>query len=404
MTRAVAADQKDPDGQVAATAARTQSGASDPAAAVAPVAPVAHDAWFESEPLTRIEMIAELQRFKRRTWARPVPVIALAAVITAAITYKVANKPVVLEAEVVLALAEGSLATGKSTIPVDQLREYVSQVLLPDNKLAELIEKRDLFRLRKKLGPQYAIEELRSALEIEIWKNSFVYYAEEDYNAQKSARIGLTVKDSDPDRAYQLAHDLAAIAIRSAYTQRQQLASAISAQVAMMRDGIEDRMAKLADEISHKQFAIDSAEARGRSDLAGILRIDLAALNRQQRLAERQLTSIASSREALAGEITKAGLDMSLSIVGERKPERPTRTGFVLAMVIAVVGTGALVSAAMILGAFDSRVHDTDDVARLGLPVLGQVPRFAGDQVGAMSTRGAASTRVPSFVRWRFHR
>jgi hypothetical protein len=57
-----------------------------------------------------------------------------------------------------------------------------------------------------------------------------------------------------------------------------------------------------------------------------------------------------------------------------------------------------------VLGAFDSRVHDSDDVARLKLPVLGHVPGFAGDNVGSMRTRSAAPTRVPSFRRWRFHR
>jgi len=377
------------------------SDASDP---VEPVA-LARDAWFESEPLTRIEMVAELQRIKRRTLVRPLPVIALAALITFGITYKVATKPVSVEAEVVLALAEGTLADrNANNIPVDQLREYVLSVLLPDKNLSELIEKRDLYRLRKRLGPEFAIEELRSAFQIQIWKNSFVYYDEDDASAKRSARIGISVHDSDADRAYQLAHDLASIAIRNAAVQRQQLATALSAQVAVFREGVEDQLAKLSDEAARKQGAIDDAIRRERPDVANILRIDLAALNREQRKAELRLAGIATSKEGLASEITAAGLDMSLTIVGEHRPEPPARAGFVLALVAAVVGAGALVGAAMILGAFDSRVHDTDDVARLGLPVLGQVPRFVGDNVGSMSTRGAAPSRVPSFISWRSHR
>jgi hypothetical protein len=73
-------------------------------------------------------------------------------------------------------------------------------------------------------------------------------------------------------------------------------------------------------------------------------------------------------------------------------------------MVAVVVGTGSLLGSALLLGAFDSRVHDTDDVARLGLPVLGHIPGFAGDNVGSMQARGAARARVPSFLRWRSHR
>ena len=73
----------------------------------------------------------------------------------------------------------------------------------------------------------------------------------------------------------------------------------------------------------------------------------------------------------------------------------------VLVMILLVVGTGALVGSALFLGAFDSRVHDTDDVARLGLPVLGHVPGFPGDQVGSLRSRGARRNHVPWFLRWR---
>ena len=55
---------------------------------------------------------------------------------------------------------------------IDSTRAF-SSVLLPDNRLAELIEKRDLSRLRKKLGMQFALTDLRERLEIQIWKNSF---------------------------------------------------------------------------------------------------------------------------------------------------------------------------------------------------------------------------------------
>ena len=49
------------------------------------------------------------------------------------------------------------------------------------------------YPLRKQLGTQFALDELREQIEIAIWKNSFIYYDEEDANARKSARIGITV-------------------------------------------------------------------------------------------------------------------------------------------------------------------------------------------------------------------
>jgi capsular polysaccharide biosynthesis protein len=361
--------------------------------------------WFESEQSTRMGLITELQRIQRRTWVRPIPVLLLATLITAGITYKVATKPVVTEAEIVLALIEGQFSSQRSgSLPVDQLREYVSSILLPDNQLIKLIEKHNLFRLRKKLGPQFALEELRSNLEIQIWKNSFVYYDEDESNARRSARIGITVRDSDPDRAFAVAQDLVSMAIANLAAQRQKVAQSLARQVEAMHAATEATLDRLALEYALKQAAIDDARRRDRPDLAAPLRIDQLGIMREQRRAEQQLTQIATSPEALATAIADAGLDMSLTVVGEHRPERPNRSPFALVMVAVVVGAGALIGAMLVVGAFDSRVHDTDDVARLGLPVLGQVPRFAGDNVGSMLSRGGPAARVPSFLRWRSHR
>jgi capsular polysaccharide biosynthesis protein len=363
------------------------------------------DAWFESELPTRIGLVAEVQRIRRRIAVRPLPALALALVITAGITHKFATKPVVVEANVVLALSEGVLSTHSATgVPADQLRQYFTTVLLPDAKLLELIERRDLFRLRKKLGPQFALDELRGNLGVQIWKNSFIYYDGDDQNAQRSARIGLTVTDSDSDRAFDIARDIATIAIQTSATERQKLADTLAHDVAVLHDTIDGRLRKLAVAHAEKQAAIDLALAQGKPAVARILSVDLAALAQQQRRDELRLSEIASSRDSLAGEIAAAGLDVSLTMVEEHRPERPTRSDLVLFMIAAVVGTGALIGSALVLGAFDSRVHDTDDVARLGLPVLGHVPGFAGDNVGAMQSRSAARARVPSFLRWRSHR
>jgi hypothetical protein len=363
------------------------------------------DDWYESEPPTRIGLVTELQRIRRRFAVRPIPVIVLALLITAGVTYKFATKPVMFEANVVLALSEGVMSTRSATgVPADQLRQYVTTILLPDAKLIELVEKRDLFRLRKKLGPQFALDELRSNLSVQIWRNSFLYAEGDSSNAQRSARIGLTYVDSDPDRAFSIVQDIAAVAIQTSALLSQRLADTLSHDITILHDAISERLSKLEVEHARKQAVIDQARKRGELDVARLLEIDIAGLERDQRREEKQLRQLASNRDSLAGEIAAAGLDTSMSIVEERRPERPVRHDLVLVMIAAVIGTGALLGSALVLGAFDSRVHDTDDVARLGLPVLGHVPGFAGDNVGSMQSRSAARARVPSFLRWRSHR
>lgn len=360
--------------------------------------------WFDSEESTRIGMVSELQRIKRRTRVRPLPVLILTLLITAGITKKFMSKQPLLEASVTLALAEGAMANRYNGIPVDQLRQYVTSVLLPDNKLIELIEKRDLYRLRHKQGPQYAIEELRSALTVNIWKNSFIFYDSGDTSSRRSARIGLSVTDTDPDRAFDIAHDLASIVIETSAKQRQKLADEISGQVAELRKSLNARLAEVVVEQSRQQALVDKALSEGNPDQAQIFRLQLVALDQQQKSFETRLNQIAASNDDIAGEIATAGLDISLSIVEEYRPERPARSPFIFVIIASVIGAGALLSSALVLGAFDSRVHDSDDVSRLGLPVLGHVPGFAGDDVGSMQTRSATRARVPSFLRWRSHR
>jgi hypothetical protein len=359
------------------------------------------DGWYESEESTRAGLVAELQRIRRRFVVRPLPVLFVAALITGAITYKIAKKHPLVEAEVILALSEGQLGGRGTGVPADQLREYVTAVLLPDKLLIDLIEKRNMYPLRKKLGAQFAVGELREQIEINIWKNSFQYYDDEDATAKKSARIGITVMDADADQAYEIAHELASVAIVQHELERERISHAVSTEVKMMRAATEERLGALEGEIAAKQEAFENAKSTGKNGLASALMLDLVRLGAERKRAAETMHGISVSSEGIADQIAAAGLDLTLQIVEERRPERPEKSQFVLVMVLVVIGTGALIGAALLVGAFDSRIHDTDDVERLGLPVLGHVPGFAGDSVGSLHARGARRARVGSVSRWR---
>jgi hypothetical protein len=363
----------------------------------------ATDEWFESEESPALGMIAEVQRIRRRTMARPIPVILLAAAITALVTWRFATKKPLVEAEVVLALTEGSLSTHKTNIPVEQLRDYVKSVLMPDAKLIEVIKRRDLYKLRNKLGDDFALEQLHDQLEVEIWKNLFLSYDELEPGT-KSARIGITIADTDPDLAYGIARDIAAVVIAAADEQREKLADDVTKDVALKRRRVASRLADLQSERAQRLVAMIEASKKGKPALAAAINLSLLELDRQQKRVEEELAQTATSPDAIADRIADAGLDMTVQIVEEKRPDRTEHSGLVLIMIALVIGVGALLGSALILGAFDSRVHDTDDLVRLGLPVLGHVPGFAGDHVGSLASRGVDRRRVPSFLRWRFLR
>lgn len=348
-------------------------------------------------------MIAELQRVRRRAAARPFLTFTLAALVTSALAYTIVTKQRKHEAEIVLALTEGTLAGDDAHVQAHELREYVSSLLLSDKNLAEVIEKENLFRLRKRFGMDYAVTEMREAMEVDVWKNTFIYYRDSESNSRKSARIGLTVVDGDPDRAYIVARELANIMIRTHNAKRLELTSGLAQQVALMRTTVEAELETLAGAISAKQATIALARASGKDGIAAALMVDLADLDARHKDLAQQLSLIAVSRDGIADQITAAGLDVTLEIVGETRPDRSETSTFVLVLVCCVVGMISLICSAMVISTFDSRVHAAADVERLGLPVLGHVPAFAGDRVGSLRQRGARR-RFSGARLWHSHR
>lgn len=358
------------------------------------------DAWFNTEESTRLGMIVEVQRIRRRMRARPGPIFVVAFLLAVLISFKIWTRPTLVQSRVVLALSQGELSEHDTALPVDELRQYVVNVLLPDKKLGELIEKRNMFPSRHLTGMQFAIDSLREQFEIEIWKNTF----EMGDDADRSARIGITVTDTDPDRSYDLARDLGSVVIGSAQDQRLQMTKLLASRVAEVHDSAAARLEELAREESEKEIAISNAHRDGKLALAQALTLELAQLAHEQMSAEKTISDIATSKDTLADRLTTAGLDVSVTVVDERRGQLPEHREFIMVMIAVLVALAALLGTALILGAFDPRVHDTEDVERLGLSVLGHLPGFPGDEVGSLEARGAARPRVPSFTRWRSHR
>ena len=367
--------------------------------------PDRNDAWYESEESTRKGMVQELQRMRRRMRVRPWPVLALALLITGAITYKLITRKQSFEAEVVLALREGAIGTEYRTgMPLGELKEFVSGVLLPDSKLVELIERRNLHRLRKTLGMPWAIEEVRKQLEIDVWKNSYIWYDPELPNRDASARVGIVAIDEDPDAAFLLAHDIATIVIQSAREHRQAYADNITTQIEQERAALSKRLDELELERTTLMVAFSKARRAGKEGLAQALNLRLTEVDEQQKEASKDMTTLLTSQDLIADRIAAAGLDLVIELVAEKRPNRPPSRGLLISIVVVIVGLSSLIGAAVVIGAFDSRVHDVEDLERLGLPVLGHVPGFPGDRVGSLEARGVQRNRVPSFRRWRSQR
>jgi hypothetical protein len=207
-----------------------------------------------------------------------------------------------------------------STIPFDQLKEYVANVLLPDTELLKIIEKRLPGRVDR-VGKPFALESFRDKLEIFIWKNSFAYYDDEDADARKSARIGLEVSDEDPDVAYDIAMDLARVAIDTHDAQRKKVTGMLAGELAKFRDGLVIKLDELDAELAQKEDALIKAKKIGDNQIAATLVVDIANLTQTRKRRAQQVKEVDSSPDMFADEVTEAKLDITIAVVDQVRRE-----------------------------------------------------------------------------------
>lgn len=82
------------------------------------------------------------------------------------------------------------------------------------------------------------------------------------------------------------------------------------------------------------------------------------------------------------------------AIVEPARVERAASRGVLLGWLALCVFVVALPLCAIAVGAFDPHVYDLDDVRRLGLPALGAIRPFAGDNAGALVARSRDGGRA----------
>ncbi len=361
--------------------------------------------WIDTEePLLR-GAITELQRMARRARTRIPLILLIAGAITAAFVWKSSKKQVLHEASITLALSEGSMARRETFLPVLDLRNYVINVLMSGPRLMEIIEARNWYPLRKKMGTEYALAELMDQTDVQVSRNFFLY--EDESNAPRSARIDITVVDVDPKRAYDVADAVANVIVASTQEKRQAAAVGIANEVKAVQAAFNDKLVSLQRHNIELTAAISNADRIQDLTALAFLRVEQLNTGDEIKRLREQITASALSGtlEALSEQISAAGQEVEVSRVREDLPSPNPARGMLLVASAIVVFLMMTVVVAILLGAFDTRIHDADDLRRLGLPILGHFPAFPGDHVGALKSRSAFTSsktgRVPLWRLWR---
>lgn len=351
--------------------------------------------WLRAERGKR-SLKTELQRLKRRAKARPVPIFLLALLIVGGLLYRRSRRVPLYRAAVIIRVTENRLLAKNTPRAAKKLDVYLGSVALSNSQLLEIVEKHDLYPLRKVRGNQYAIIGMRSNMKMTFADDYFSTSKRFD-TVGRTARVTLYFRDEDPDVAFAVAQDLAAALIRNERERRKSASAKMTEIADAAVQKAEERSLELQRRLSQRAVERRKARREGRTSEVMSLGVDFhrtrILLNRANKILSEAQEQKANVEMALAADAANMGL--RFEIVDVRSPPEHERDGPVK---MAILGLGLFVCAlplcAIGVGAFDSRLRDTEDLERLDMPVVGHVPAYPGASVGSLRARVALSKTI----------
>jgi hypothetical protein len=356
------------------------------------------DDWLSMEPSVLQVMIAELQRFKGRMKVHPVPVLLLALLMSAGATFVFARKPTMYTARVILRISEGALSQSRGAVlPQNELKSYIYDFALSDRSLMEqIIDKHGLFQRELALfGADGAIDELRDGLSIDVYHN-FFHYDKNYESTPRSLRLGIVYMHKDADFAYKMAVLLSDLVVAVESQKRLQEVEFAAANAHHVLAAVEKEQDEREAEISAIMTDLADAELTGDGVRAAMARVKIADLAQIQNRERQHLQNLRREVEQidLNRKAEENNMGLVFELAGQVRPvAKPPPGPFMLGLVGLVCFCVFVPVCAIGLGTIDSRIHELEDVRRLGMPALGHIPSFKGDGVGSLSQRGALMPR-----------
>jgi hypothetical protein len=357
--------------------------------------------WIDAEPGVRAAA-GEVGRLFRRARARPFAVVGLAAGIALTVTAKSATAGLddTFSSRVVFRITENDVEESTiSSRPPREFKRWVAGAAFSGPRLTQVIKRHHLYPALYALDPLLAVAAMRDDIDIVVWRNYFLWdYLPEgqgDDSERRSVRVSIAFHAKDSQLAYDVVRDLGQLII-----DLQEQSRVVLAEEARQEAEAAAQEARAAYEradlrMVRRQVALTNAP-RGTPE-AALLRVEIDGLaERVKFLADRahkldQLRGRIGLREGI--ERQQRGLVFELVDHGAAA-EPPTLTRREVLGVVGVASfLGLLPVLCLVIGAFDPRVLDLDDVRRLGMAGLGQIGGYPGDDFGSMFMRQRRAQR-----------
>jgi hypothetical protein len=340
--------------------------------------------WLDEEA-GLVSAWRELGRLRRRAASRPIHTLGITLLITFAVVYKSSRSVPAFESRVVFRVVEADIEAQTSLVPNHALRSYINDVVFSSERLVELMKRHKLGGSKVTKDPAEAVKGFREDLIVEVWRNYFME-ARSTMDPARSARVAISYPHKDAKLAYEVTRDLGDLVVKTQEEERIARAEETVRALADIEDAAQEELDKARSAIAVKELALSSANAAEQA----VLRIELAALRAGLKPLEDRVARIAAARGdyALRADLEREQLGLRFEVVEAprvmhatvSRPKKLIKIGVATFFVI-------LLLVGIAVGAFDSRVHDVEDVRRLGWEPLGHVRAFDGDGVGSLNER-----------------
>ncbi|MFO0550468.1 MAG: hypothetical protein U0271_18885 [Polyangiaceae bacterium] len=337
--------------------------------------------WEEREPDV-VGMLAEARRLLSRARQRWILWLALAVALSAVIGVREYRKQRNYPASVVLSITEGERADDGIAHANSRLQDYVWYAVFTDHALMDLMTKYDFRPDLLTQNPRLALEQFRDRIDLAIYKNEFTA-PRYPGSPPRSARLAIEFRHPDPDTALAIARDLGDLVVnRDAENRR----ARIDAQQRIAADTVRYAEADV-NRLSRRQESIESDLEFATGDEFAKLVVARQGNRKGMEEALARLKDASDKKQRL--DFRKSSDEESLELMYDRVEwGAPALEVNVLTSTLkAALGAffAILPLLGLVIGAFDSRVYDEDDVGRLGLRTLGVV-RLGGRRARTRST------------------
>lgn len=338
--------------------------------------------WADEEPGFDGAM-RELERLGRRMLRRRVVTLTITLALAGAVVAMRAKQERVFSSRVVFRVVEGDLDKSTAPAPAHELRNYVADAVFSNTRLLEVMKTYGLFERERKRDVNLAIESMREAIAVEVWRNYFIRgWGDEE----RTARLSIEFQDKDPQRALVVTRALGTLLEEVESASRSEQAEAAVRGVEQAEADARELLARRRGERILKEMAM----RRARPPEDAILRSQVLALAHTIDTLEHDLRDLGQKRNAFAlraaAERSRLGLRFEQVEPGHVARPRITRPQE-LAMIGLIAFLVLLPLCGIGVGAFDGRVYGREDAARLGWRVLAHVGAFPGDNEGALDER-----------------